>query len=112
MSSHTDLSYLDRLYKGDRSRIAQWVDIYLEEIPGHLQRLAECVQRDDREGLSAIVHDLRPHMHYLGAQRMLDLLARLDHEAKTTGAASCAPALQELVAESGTVAAELRIAFP
>jgi HPt (histidine-containing phosphotransfer) domain-containing protein len=112
MSSRLDLSYLERLYKGDRTRMAQWVGIYLEEIPGHLQRLAACVQRDDREGLSAIVHDLRPQMHYLGAQRMLELLVRLSDAAKTTGAAACTPVLQELLIESDAVAAELRNVFP
>lgn len=112
MASYTDLSYLDRLYKGDRSRIAQWVAIYLEEIPDHLQRLAECVQRDDREALSAIIHDLRPQMHWLGAQHMLDLLMRMDKEVKTPGAAFCAPHVQELLAESKRVASELRTLFP
>jgi hypothetical protein len=40
MPPHTDLSQLERLYKGDRTRMARWVGIYLEETPGQLQRLA------------------------------------------------------------------------
>ncbi|MBK9514355.1 MAG: hypothetical protein IPO05_12210 [Flavobacteriales bacterium] len=62
---HTDLSQLDRLYKGDRTRMARWVGIYLEETPGQLQRLVACVERAELEGLLAIVHDLKPTMHYL-----------------------------------------------
>ena len=60
MPPHTDLSQLERLYKGDRTRMARWVGIYLEETPWQLQRLAACLERADLEGLLAIVHDLKP----------------------------------------------------
>ena len=36
-TQHIDLSYLERLYKGDRSRMEHWVRIYLEESPEHLR---------------------------------------------------------------------------
>lgn len=108
MSLHTDLSQLDRLYKGDRTRMARWVGIYLEETPGQLGRLATCVERGDLEGLLAIVHDLKPTMHYVGAQRMQELLVRLAQEARTAGVTGCGPLLQELLEEAGTVSSELQ----
>ena len=111
MPPHTDLSQLDRLYKGDRTRMARWVGIYLEETPGQLQRLAGCVERTDLEGLLAIVHDLKPTMHYLGAQRMQELLVRLAQEARTTGVAACGPVLQELMEEARSVSSELQQHF-
>ncbi|MGV3637033.1 MAG: Hpt domain-containing protein [Flavobacteriales bacterium] len=108
MSLHTDLSQLERLYKGDRTRMARWVGIYLEETPGQVGRLATCVERVDLEGLLAIVHDLKPTMHYVGAQRMRELLARLAQEARTAGVTGCGPLLQELLEEARTVSSELQ----
>ncbi len=103
-----DLSYLERLFKGDRSRIATWVGIYLEEFPAHLDRLEECLRRNDAPGLAAVAHELRPQAHYLGAQRLLDILRAIGELARTTGAASCATAVEELRAVSASIEAELR----
>jgi len=111
MPPHTDLSQLDRLYKGDRNRMARWVGIYLEEAPGQLERLATCVDREELEGLLAIVHDLKPTMHYLGAQRMQELLVRLAQEARTAGVAACGPVLQDLLDEARSVSSELQRHF-
>lgn len=111
MLPHTDLSQLNRLYKGDRTRMARWVGIYLEETPGQLQRLATCVELGELEGLLAIVHDLKPTMHYLGAQHMQDLLVRLAQAARTAGVAACGPLLQELLEEAWSVSSELQQHF-
>ncbi|HOY30054.1 MAG TPA: Hpt domain-containing protein [Flavobacteriales bacterium] len=111
MPPHTDLSQLDRLYKGDRNRMARWVGIYLEEAPGQLERLVTCVERTDLEGLLAIVHDLKPTMHYLGAQRMQELLVRLAQEARTVGVAACGSVLQELMEEARSITSELERHF-
>lgn len=108
MPPHTDLSQLERIYKGDRTRMARWVGIYLEETPGQLERLATCVDREELEGLLAIVHDLKPTMHYLGAQRMQELLVRLAQEARTAGVTACGPVLQELLEEARSVSLELQ----
>lgn len=111
MPPHTDLSQLERLYKGDRTRMVRWVGIYLEETPGHLQRLTAFVEREELEGLLAIVHDLKPTMHYLGAQHMQDLLVRLAQAARTAGVAACGPVLQELLEEARSVSSELQRHF-
>lgn len=108
MPPHTDLSQLDRLYKGDRARMARWVGIYLDETPGQLQRMAACVERADLQGLLAIVHDLKPTMYYLGAQPLQELLVRLAQEARTAGVAACGPVLQELMDEARSVSSELQ----
>lgn len=44
-----DLSYLERLYKGDRTRIAQRIGAYLEEAPGTFQQLADSMEKGDGE---------------------------------------------------------------
>ena len=108
---HIDLAYLERLYKGDRSRMDQWVRIYLEDAPGQFRALVECVQRDDAHGLAATAHELRPLAHYLGSTQLLDLLERVSKEARGSGAAACASAVDELLALGTGVEAELKALF-
>ncbi len=110
-AAHIDLSYLERLYKGDRSRMEHWVRIYLEDAPALFNQLEDRMQRDDAHGLTATAHDLRPLAHYLGAQRMLDLLVRVGHEARASGAAACAPVVAEVVEQGTAIEAELRATF-
>ena len=106
---YIDLTYLERLYKGDRSRIEQWIRLYLEEAPATFKQLSDCVQRADSEGLAAAAHDLRPYAHYLGAPRMLDLLIAIGQRSRTEGAASAAELVQEVLALSEGADTELRL---
>ncbi|MBK7945644.1 MAG: Hpt domain-containing protein [Flavobacteriales bacterium] len=108
---HVDLTYLERLFKGDRSRMEQWVRIYLEDAPGQYSALEECVQRNDAQGLAATAHELRPHAHYLGAKRLLELLEHVGNEARASGATACAATVDELVALGSAIEAELRSHF-
>ena len=85
MSPTIYLSYLERLYKGDRTRIAQWIGVYLEEAPGTFQQLADSMEQGDGKRLAAAAHDLRPYAHYLGAGRMLELLIALGQHVRTDG---------------------------
>lgn len=111
MAAHIDLAYLERLYKGDRSRMEHWVRVYLEDAPSLYDRLVSSVQRGDTQGLTTTVHDLRPLAHYLGAQGLLDLLVRVGQEAHAKGAAGCYPAVAEIVALGESIKAELVSAF-
>ena len=108
---HVDLSYLERLFKGDRSRMELWVRVYLEDAPGQFRALLECVQRDDTRGLEATAHELRPLAHYLGATQLLELLERVGKEARASGAAACTATVDELMGSGFAIEAELRSHF-
>ena len=106
---YIDLAYLERLYKGDRSRIGQWIRLYLEEAPATFKQLSDCLLKGDSEGLAAAAHDLRPYAHYLGAPRMLDLLIAIGQRSRAEGAASAAELVKEVLALSEGADAELRL---
>lgn len=106
---YIDLAYLERLYKGDRSRIRQWIRIYLEEAPATFKQLSDRMEKGDSEGLAEAAHDLRPYAHYLGATRMLDLLIAIGQRSRTEGAASTAELVQEVLALSEGADTELRL---
>ncbi|MBX2981710.1 MAG: Hpt domain-containing protein [Flavobacteriales bacterium] len=105
---HIDLSTLDRLFKGDRVQVVQWVQLYIEEAPGYFERVESCMTNGDASGLSAAAHELRPQAHYLGAPRMLELLIQIGEKAGTEGVAACAQAVEELLDLGRQVTAELQ----
>ncbi len=91
-SSHlggVDLSILERLFKGDKARMAEWVRVYLEEAPAQFERLKHGLDRNDMAMLMAAAHDLRPQTHYLGATEMLESLVAIGRHAKEHGAEAC-----------------------
>jgi HPt (histidine-containing phosphotransfer) domain-containing protein len=108
MSSLIDLSYLERLFKGDRARIHAWIRIYLEEAPAQFQRLTDVVASNDAQALALGAHELRPQAHYLGTPRMLELLIAVSEMARTGDTSACRDAVAELVALGEAVDAELR----
>lgn len=108
MGSPVDLSYLERLFKGDRARIHAWIRIYLEEAPSQFQRLTDAVARNDAQALTLGAHELRPQAHYLGTPRMLELLIAVAQVARTGDTNACRADVAELVALGEAVEAELR----
>lgn len=107
-SVHIDLAYLERLYKGDRTRIAQWIGVYLEEAPGTFQQLADSLKKGDGERLVAAAHDLRPYAHYLGAGRMLELLIAIGQGVRSDGPTAAAESVKEVLDLSRAAEDELR----
>jgi len=103
-----DLSTLDHLFKADRSRVNEWLRLYLEEVPGIFAQLKAAQQDGDAEALTRAAHELRPQAHYLGAPRMLELLTAVSEGARMNGAAACKATVEELLHLAEQVEAELR----
>lgn len=108
LHQHIDLSYLERLYKGDRARMVQWIRMYLEETPDYFRKLSHCLITGDAAGLAAAAHDLRPQAHYVGASRMLELLIAIGQKAHGSGTEACADLVDEIMSLSHVVDTELR----
>ncbi|MBL7981243.1 MAG: hypothetical protein JNL52_05475, partial [Flavobacteriales bacterium] len=69
-----DFSQLERLCKGDRSRMIAFIDQYLSDSPALFRMLEAACDSGDAQALARAAHDLRPHVHYMGARTILDLL--------------------------------------
>jgi HPt (histidine-containing phosphotransfer) domain-containing protein len=105
---HTDLSTLNNLFKGDRARISEWIELYLEEAPGYFKRLEDGLRANDAEGFAAALHDLRPQAHYLGAPKLLELLLQIGEKAGNKGTPACAEAVQQVLELARQIEMELR----
>ncbi len=103
-----DLSYLARLYKGDRARMDQWIHMYLEEAPTYFGKLASALENNNAQGIALAAHELRPLAHYLGVPRLLELLVAIEDCARTEGVPSSRALVQELLSLGQAVELELR----
>jgi HPt (histidine-containing phosphotransfer) domain-containing protein len=103
----TDLSYLERFCKGDRSRMEKYIRMYVDGTPDLFAKLRACVSAGDAEGLAVTAHSLRPQVNYMGAQTLFDLLTDIEQRARAEGAASCARSVEECMALNEKVIAEL-----
>ena len=107
-SARIDLSALDQLFEGDKSRMREWIDIYLQEAPPLFKRLAEYQENGDVVGLTSAAHDLRPLAHYLGTPHVLELLTAIGQRARDEGTLACRDPVQDLLAFGASAEAELR----
>lgn len=105
---YTDLSILNNLFKGDRTRVLEWVGLYLEEAPGYFKRVEDSLRIDDAKALASAVHELRPQAHYLGAPKLLELLVLIGDKAGCEGPGSCTGPVEELMDMGRRIDLELR----
>lgn len=107
-----DLRVLEELFKGDRSRVHEWLQLYLEEAPKIFAQVKDARRQGDAEALARAAHELRPQAHYLGAPHLLALLLDIGERCRTTGADACGEAVEELLALGERADAEIRAVLP
>lgn len=104
----TDLAYLERFCKGDRSRMEKYVRMYLAGAPELFAKMDAALAAQDGESLAVAAHSARPQVNYMGAQKLFDLLTTLEQLARAEGAAACRALVKEAVDLNEKVMAELR----
>ena len=108
MHPHIDLSFLDRFCNGDRSRMAKYIALYLAEAPAIFAELQQAARDQDAAQVTAMAHNLRPMMHQMGAQRLMDLLTSVEERANEEEATAIALLVQDAILMSAEVETELR----
>ncbi|MBX2981932.1 MAG: hypothetical protein WBB32_16215 [Flavobacteriales bacterium] len=93
-----DLAYLGRLCKGDRSRMAEYIALYLQEAPRLFAQLGALANKQDAEQLAQTAHGLQPHVHYMGDERLYILLDHIQECASAQGTAACKESVRECIA--------------
>ncbi|MEO8589609.1 MAG: Hpt domain-containing protein [Flavobacteriales bacterium] len=105
---HIDLSNLERLFKGNRSRVEEWIRLYLTEAPVYFQQMREGLAANNAGDVASAAHDLRPQAHYLGVATMVRMLASIEELASTNGTSACRNEVNALLALGEEVGTELR----
>ncbi len=107
MGKTVDLTGLYDLFRGDRARMREWLQLYLEEAPRLFDQLSDAHEQGDVDALVHAAHELRPQAHYLGSLRMLVLLKEIGDRAKVIGVIACEEHIKELRALSGRIDTEI-----
>ena len=91
--------------------MAKYIRLYLAEAPALFAELQQAADDQNAAQVAASAHDLRPMMHQMGAQRLMDVLTTLEERAKEEEATAMALLVQDVVRMSTEVEAELRNAL-
>ncbi len=105
---YTDLSILNSLFKGDPARVAEWIELYLEEAPGYFNRVEDSLRAGDPKALVSAVHELCPQAHYLGAPKLLELVLQIGEKAGNEGTVACSEVVQQVLELARQIEQELR----
>ncbi len=105
---HIDLSHLEHVFKGNRSRVEEWIRLYLTEAPQYFHQMQEGLAAGNAEAVAAAAHDLQPQAHYLGVAPMVQLLVSIEEIASTAGATACGHQISQVLAVAAEVDVELR----
>ncbi len=107
----TDLGYLERFCKGDRSRMEKYIRMYIDASPRLFADLGAKAAAGDANGLAIAAHSLRPQVNYMGAHHLFETLTTIEQKARAEGTAACAVLIDRLPGMNERVLDELRTAL-
>ncbi|MBL7945229.1 MAG: Hpt domain-containing protein [Flavobacteriales bacterium] len=108
MPPHIDLSFLERFCQGDRLRMAKYIALYLAEAPAIFAELQQGAREQDVAQVAAAAHNLRPMMHQMGAQRLMDLVTSVEERANEDETTAIALLVQDAMRMATEVETALR----
>lgn len=89
--------------------MAKYIALYLAEAPALFAELAQASDGLEPAQVAAAAHNLRPMMHQMGAQRLMDLLSTIEERASAGEAAGVALLVQDALMMSTAVNEELHV---
>lgn len=107
-----DLGTLRQKTLGDPAFLAELLDIFREDLSGHLKALRKALGRRDAEVLSRVAHAFLGSLRILEATEATGLASRLRERAQARDFAGAALTLTALEAEVERLAAFLAAVYP
>ncbi|MBX2980894.1 MAG: Hpt domain-containing protein [Flavobacteriales bacterium] len=103
-----DLSYLERMCKGDRERMERYIALYLQEAPSLFAQLEQALRTGNGETLANSAHSLRPQVKYMGSSSLFSTLTTIEIRARARGTEACAELVEQAAALNTTLMDSLR----
>lgn len=73
-----DLSFLEKMTKGDTKRMKRYISIYLSAAPVTFKRMEQNVIEQDWEQLRINAHSLKPQAEYMGILSLKTILIEIE----------------------------------
>ena len=94
-----DQEYLHRHFKGDENFYHELLGIFLEELPGKLGRIEECLETGDFAVLEGMAHALKGTTATIGATALSRCAGELGQAARNAERARIIAGVERLLAE-------------
>lgn len=101
-----DLSYLQKVSNGDPQRIAELLDIYIQEAPYTFAQMNQYLRQGQWGYLKDLAHKLQSNYRYLGANEMADMARELELVAQAGDQAGSLPELVSNLQNRSTIFSE------
>ena len=82
---YIDMSYLEKIYKGDYKRIQKILKMYLSTVQAEIDEIAESYDQGNYEVTRAKSHALKPKMTYLGCKELFESAKNIEQTIKQNG---------------------------
>ena len=97
MADSINIEGLLSLSDGDKEFVKEILVLFREQVPIELKNLKDLMQKEDREGLSQLLHKLKSFTSPLGLKDLGAEISRLEKVAKTDDLASLQSELDDLI---------------
>ena len=74
----TDLAYLVDFCEGDKQRIGQYIQLYVQSIPAFNNKIQAALTANEQEILAELVHAFKPKWVMMGMHRAIALAGKIE----------------------------------
>ena len=104
-----DLSYLNQIFQGNKEMISHIISLFLDQVPGYIDEMQACIDRDDLRALHLLAHKAKSSIAMLGIKTMESKIHQIEFDSKHQQNMSELPQLvQQISSECDTVLDQLR----
>lgn len=77
-----DRPKLKALLANDEKRVQQYLSLFKEQLPVHLEQLQNCLEKGELEQGAIIAHDLKSQFRYLGLEQIAEIAYAIEQQAE------------------------------
>lgn len=77
-----DLSYLNQIFQGNKEMISNIITLFLDQVPGYIDEMKACVERDDLLSLHPLAHKAKSSIAILGIKTMETKILKIEFDSK------------------------------
>ena len=79
---HIDLAFLEQFTKGDKTRMAKYIRMFLKAAPGGIDAMETHLEKKEWEQLKSAAHSLKPQVGYMGIGSLKETVQRIEEYAR------------------------------
>lgn len=78
-----NLSYLKEIADGSNEFLLEMIAIFLHQTPEYLDQISQAIALEDWQTVAEISHKIRPSFAFIGADDTKEIMAQMEHMARS-----------------------------